>query len=288
MNLQYILKNTISAKCNKHRFCCSDAQSCPTLCDSMDCCMPDLRVPHHLPKFAQVRDHCIGDPSAIPPSDVLFSFCPKFFPALGTLPRSWLLASAAAAKLLQSCPTLCNSIDGSPQAPPSLRFSRQEHWSGCIRWPKYWRFSFNIIPSNEYLGLISLKIDWSDLLAVQRTFQSLLQHHRSNASILWHSAFFMTQFSQLYMTTGKTIVLTIQTFVSRVISLLSNTLCRFVMAFLPRSNHPLISRLESPSNSDFWTPKEEICPYYHISLSICHEVMGPDAMILGFFFFFFF
>ena len=111
-------------------FCCSDAQSCPTLCDSMDCCMPDLRVPHHLPKFAEVRDHCIGDPSAIPPSDVLFSFCPKFFPALGTLPRSWLLASAAAAKLLQSCLTLCDPIDGSPpcSAVPGILQARTLEW----------------------------------------------------------------------------------------------------------------------------------------------------------------
>ena len=114
-----------------------------------------------------------------------------------------------------------------------------------IRWPKYW--SFSISPSSEYLGLISLKTDWLDLLAVQGTFRSLLQHHSLKASILWHSAFFMVQLSQPYMTTGKTIALTIGTFVGRVMFLLFNTLSRFVIVFLPRSKCLLISWLQSPS-----------------------------------------
>ena len=114
-------------------------------------------------------------------------------------------------------------------------------------WPKYW--SFSISPSSEHSGLISLKMDWFDLLAIQGIFRSLLQHHISKALILWHSAFFlMVQLSQLYVTTGKTIALTTQTFVSRVMSLLFNPLSRFVIAFLPRHNHLLISQLQSPSS----------------------------------------
>ena len=113
-----------------------------------------------------------------------------------------------------------------------------------IRWPKYWSFSFS--PSSEYSVLISLKIDWFDLLAVQETFRSLLKQHNLKASILWCSAFFMVQLSQLYMTTGKTIALIIWTFVSWVMSLLFNTLSGFVIAFLPRSNHLLICTHKSP------------------------------------------
>ena len=116
----------------------------------------------------------------------------------------------------------------------------------CIRWPKYWSFSFSISPSREYSGLIALKIDWFDLLAVQGTLKSLLQHHNSKASILQHSAFFMVQLSQPHVTTGKTKALTIQTFVGRVMSL-PTLLSRFVIAFLPRSNC-LISWLQSPSS----------------------------------------
>ena len=118
---------------------------------------------------------------------------------------------------------------------PNIRvFSKELALS--IRWPKYWSFSFSISPSSEYLGLISFRTDWFDLLAVQGILKSLLQHHSSKASILQHSAFFMVQFSHPYMTTGKTIALTIRTFVSKVMSLLFNTLTRFVTAFLPRSN----------------------------------------------------
>ena len=116
-----------------------------------------------------------------------------------------------------------------------------------IRWPKYWSFSFSISPSNEYSGLISLRIDWLDLLAVQGTLKSLLQHHSSKASILWCSAFFIVQLSHPYMTTGKTIALSRWTFVGKVMSLLFNMLSRLVITFLPRSKRLLISWLQSLS-----------------------------------------
>ena len=123
-----------------------------------------------------------------------------------------------------------------PSILPSIRVFSYESVL-CIRWPKYWSFNFSISPSNEYLELISFRIDWFDLLAVQRTLKSLLQHCSSKASVLWCSAFFMVQLSHPYMTTGKTIALTRQTFVGKVKSLLFNTLSRFVIAFIPRSTH---------------------------------------------------
>ena len=124
----------------------------------------------------------------------------------------------------------------------------------CIRWPKYWSFSFSISPCNEYSGLISFRMDWLDL-AVQGTLKSLLQHHSSKASILWHSAFFTVQLSHPYMTTGKTIALTRQIFVGKVISLLLNMLSRLVITFLPRSKSLLISWLQSPSAVILEPPK---------------------------------
>ena len=121
-----------------------------------------------------------------------------------------------------------------PQIPPSIRdFSNES--TLCMRWPKYWSFSFSIIPSKEHLGLISLRMDWLDLLAVQGTLKSLLQHHSSKASILRHSAFFTVQLSHPYMTTGKTITLTRRTSVGKVMSLLLNMLSRLVITFLPRN-----------------------------------------------------
>ena len=125
-----------------------------------------------------------------------------------------------------------------------------------IRWPKYWSFSFDISPSNEYLGLISFRTDWFDLLAVQGTLTSLFQHHSSEASILQRSAFFMVQLSHLYMATGKTIALTRRTFVSKVMSLLFNMLSRFVIAFLPRSNPLLISWVQSLF-AVIWEPRKK-------------------------------
>ena len=116
-----------------------------------------------------------------------------------------------------------------------------------MRWPKYWSFNFNISPSNEHPGLISFRMDWLDLLAVQGTLKSLLQHHSSKASILWCSAFFTVQLSHPYMTTGKTIALTRRTFVDKIMSLLFNMLCRLVITFFPRIKRFLISWLQSPS-----------------------------------------
>ena len=133
-----------------------------------------------------------------------------------------------------------------PSIPPSIRVFSNES-SLWIRWPKYWGFSFSISPSNEHLGLISFRMDWLYLLAVQGTLKSLLQHHSSKASILCCSAFFMVQLSHPYMTTGKTIALTRWTFVGKVMSLLFNMLSRLVRTFLPRSKRLLISWLQSPS-----------------------------------------
>ena len=137
---------------------------------------------------------------------------------------------------------LCRPLLLPPLIFPSIRVFSSESVL-CIRWPKYWSFSFSISPSNEYSGLISLRIDWFDLLAVQATLKSLFQHHSSKASILWCSAFFVVQLSHPYMTTGKTIALTRRTFVSKVMSLLFNMLSRLVITFLPRSKGLLISWL---------------------------------------------
>ena len=156
----------------------------------------------------------------------------------------------------------------------------------CIRWPKFWSLSFSVSPFNKYSGLnipkYSFRIDWLDLLAVQGTLKSLLQHHSSKASILQCSAFFIVQLSHPYMTTGKTIALTRQTFVGNVMSLLSNMLSRLPIAFLSRSKCLLISWLQSPSAVIMEPPKIKSLIVSIVSLSICHEVMGPDAMILVF------
>ena len=149
----------------------------------------------------------------------------------------------------------------------------------CIRWPKYWSFSFNISPSNEHPGLISFRMDWLDLLAAQGTLNSLLQHHSSKASILQHSAFFIVQLSHPYVTTGKTTALTRRTFVGKVMSLLLNMLSRLVITFLPRSKCILISWLQSPS-AVILEPHKKKKKSATVSSSIYYEVMGPEAMIL--------
>ena len=141
---------------------------------------------------------------------------------------------------------LCRPLLLLPQIPPSIRVFSNES-TLYIRLPKYWSFSFSISPSNEHPGLISFRMDWLDLLAVQGTLKSLLQHHNSKASILRRSAFFTVQLSYPYMTTGKTIALTRWTFVGTVTTLLFNMLSRLVITFLPRSKHLLISWLQSPS-----------------------------------------
>ena len=184
------------------------AQSCLTLHDSVDCSTPGLPVHHWLRELAQTRVHHVRD--AIQPSHPLspLLLLPSIFPSIRVFPSESVLH---------------------------------------IRWPKYWSFSFSISPSNEYSGLVSFRMDWLDLLVVQGTPKSLLQHYISKASILWHSAFFMVQHSHPHMTTGKTIGLTIWTFVGKVMSLLFNMLSRLVIALLPRSQHLLISWLHSPS-----------------------------------------
>ena len=140
---------------------------------------------------------------------------------------------------------LCHPLLLLPSIFPSTRIFSNES-ALCMRWPKYWSFSFSISPSNKHPGLISFRMDWLDLLAVQGTLKSLLQHHSSKAAILWHSAFFTVQLSHPYMTTGKTIALTRQTFVGKVMSQIFNMLSRLVITFLPRSKRLLISWLQSP------------------------------------------
>ena len=135
-----------------------------------------------------------------------------------------------------------------------------------IRWPKYWSFSFSISPSNEYSGLIFIWMDWLDLLAVQGTLKSLLQHHSSKASILWHSAFLVVQLSHPYMTTGKTIALTRRTFVDKVKSLLFNMLSRLVITFLPRSKHLFNFMAAITICSDFGAPKNKVSYCFPIYL----------------------
>ena len=145
-----------------------------------------------------------------------------------------------------------------------------------IRWPKFWSLSFSISPSNEYSGLISFRIDWWDLLAVQGTLKSLLQHHSSKASILWCSAFFMVQLPHPYVTPGKTAILTIWTLVDKEISLLFNMLSRLVIAFLSRSRRFLISWLQSPSTVILEPKTKKSVLASTFSLSICHEVMAKN------------
>ena len=164
---------------------------------------------------------------------------------------------------------LCCPLLFQPSIFPSIRVFSEES-ALCIRWPKYWSFSFNVSPSNEYPGPISSRMDWLDLLAVQGTLKSLLQHHSSKVSILGHSAFFIVQLSHPYMTIGKTIALTRWTFVGKVMCLLFNMLSRLVITFLPRSKCLLISWLNNWAvctlfiiNSEIWTIKSKIvipCP----------------------------
>ena len=177
--------------------------------------------------------------------------------------------------------TLCHSLLLLPSIFPSIRVFSSES-ALRIRWPKFWSFSFSISPSNEYSELISFRIDWFDLLAVQGTLKSLLQHQSSKASILQHSAFFMLQILHPYMTTGKIIALTIWTFVRKVMSLLFNTLSRFVIIFLLRSKHLLISWLKSLSAVILEPQKIKSITVCIVPPSIFHEVMGPEAMILVF------
>ena len=206
----------------------------------MDCSTPGYPVHHQLLESTQTHFHLVGD--AIQPSHPL-----------------------------------------SYHFPPALNLSSIRVFPNKsalhIRWPKYWSFSFNISPSNEHPGLISFRMDWLDLLAVQGTLKSLLQHHSSKASILRHSAFFIVQLLHPYMTAGKTITLTRWTFVDKVMSLFFNMLSRLVITFLPRSKRLLTSWLQSPSAVILEPRKIKSAT---VSPSIYCEVMGPDAMIFVF------
>ena len=173
---------------------------------------------------------------------------------------------------------LCHPLLLLPSIFPSIRVFSSES-ALHIRWPKYWNFSFSISLSNEYSGLISFRIDCIDLLAVQRTLKSLLQHHSLKASILQRSAFFMVLLSHPYVTIGKTIALTRQTFVGKVMSLLFNKLSMLVIAFLPRSKHLLISWLQPLSAVILEPPKIKPLIVSSVSPSICLEVMGLNAVI---------
>ena len=178
------------------------------LCSPMDCSMPGLPVHHQLPELTQTHVHWVCN--TMQPYQTLLSLLllPSIFPRIRV-------------------------------------FSNQSAF--WIRWPKYWSFSFSISPFNEYSGLISFRMDWLDLLAVQGMLKSLLQHHSSKASVLGCSAFFTVQLSHPYMTTGKTIALNIWIFIGKVMSLLFNMLSRLVITFLPRSKSLLTSWLQSPS-----------------------------------------
>ena len=176
---------------------------------------------------------------------------------------------------------LCRPLLLLPPIPPSIRVFSNES-TLHMRWPKYWSFSFSIISSKEHPGLISFRMDWLDLLAVQGTLKSLLQHHSSKASVLWHSVFFTVQLSHPYMTIGKTTALTRWTFVGKVMSLLFNMLSRLVITFLPWSKRLFISWLQSPCAVILEPPKIKSVTVSIVSPSICHEVMRPDAIIFCF------
>ena len=196
-----------------------------------------------------------------------------------TKSRSLLKLMSIESVMPSNCLILCRPLLLPPSIFPSVRVFSNESLLP-IRWPKDWNFS--ISPSNEYSGLISFRMDWLDLLVVKGTLKSLLQHHSSKASILQHSAFFIVQLSHPYMTTGKTIAFTRQTFVDKVMSLLFNILSRLIITFLPRNKHLLISWLQSPSAVILEPPKIKSVTVSTVSPSICHEVMGLDAMILVF------
>ena len=177
-----------------------------------------------------------------------------------------------------SNPLIYRSLLLPPSIFPSIRVFSSESVIH-IRWPKYWSFSFSISRSNDYSGLSSFRMDWSDLLVVQGTLKSLLQHHSSKASILWCSGFFMVQLTHPYMTTGKTIALIRRIFAGKVMSLLFKVLSRLVIAFLPRSKHLLISWMQLSSAVILEPPEIKSVAVSIVSAFICHEVMGPDTLI---------
>ena len=222
----------------RNTHCFSVTKSCLTLCNSMGCSMPA----------------CV--------SFTISQSLPKLMCIELIMPSNCLILY----HLLLLLPSIFHSI---------RVFSNES--AACVTWPKYWSFSFIISPSNKYSELISFRINWFDL-AVERTAKSLPQHHSSKALVLLHSAFFMFQLSYPYMSTGKTIALTIQTFVHKVMSLLFNTLYRFLLAFLPRSKHPLILWLQAPSAVILELKKIKSVSVSTFTPSVCHEVIGLDVV----------
>ena len=222
--------------------CCSMAKSCPTLCDPIDCSTPGSYVLHYLPEFAQIHVHWVGD--AIQPSHPLLPLLllPSIFPSISVFPNESVLR---------------------------------------IRMANYWSFSFSISPSNEYSGLFSFRIDWFDLLAVPGTLKSVLQHHSSKASILWCSVFFTVQLSQPYMTTEKTIAMTIRTFVVQVMSLLFNTV--YVCHSFPSKEQASLNFMATVTMlNDFGVQEKKICHWCHFFPFFCNEAMRLDAMTIVF------
>ena len=191
-----------------------------------------------------------------------------------TLSQNLLRFMSIESVILSNHLILCHCLRLLPSVFPRIRVFSSEA-ALCIRWPKYWSFSFGSSPSNEYSGLISFKTDWFDLLAVQGTLKSLLQHYSLKASILQHSAFFMVQLSHPYMTTGKTIALTVWTFVGKVVS-------RFVTCFLPRNKHLLISWLQSWFTVILESKKIKFVTVSMLPPSIWHEEMWLACHVLHF------
>ena len=220
----------------------SVTQSCLTPCDPMNCSIPGLPVHYHLQ------------------SSLRLAFIESVMPT--------------------SHHILCHPLLLLPPIPPSIRVFSNES-TLHMRWPKYRSFSFSIIPSKEIPGLISFRMDWLDLFAVQGTCKSLLQHHSSKASILRRSAFFTVQLSHPYMTTGKTKALTRWTLIGKIMSLLLNMLSRLIITFLPRSKCLLISWLQSPSAMILEPRKIKSDTVSTVSPSISHEVMGPEILKPG-------
>ena len=229
---------------------------CATLCDPMNHSTPGFPFHHQIPEFTQTHVHQVRDAiqpyhPLSSPSHPAFSLSQHQFRSVQLLICVQLQASLSITnsqtlfKLMSiesmmpsNCLIFCHPLLLLPSIFPRIRvFSKESVLH--IRWPKYWSFSFSISPSNEYSGLTSFRMDWLDLLSVQGTLQSLLQHHSSKASIIWCSAFFIVQLSHPFMTTGKTIALTRQTFVAKVMSLLLNMLSRLVITFFPRSKRLL-------------------------------------------------
>ena len=195
-------------------------------------------------------------------------------PCLSLVPRACSNSTSIELVMPSNHFILCCPLLLLPSIFPSIRVFSKESIL-YIRWPKYWSFSFSISPSNQYSGLISFKMDWFDLLAVQGTLKSLLQHHSSKASTLRCSDFFIVQLSHPYMTTGKPKALTRWTFVGKVMSLLFNMLSRLVIAFLPKSKRLSISWLQSPSALTLEPKKIKSFTVCIVSASICHKVTGP-------------